>query len=126
MPVIDDPVYGYQKINVASQEKDPDSHLNMIRSLMLNRKASHALCYGKLVWLTGEGDEIPVLAYIRQSDSDSVWVIQNMTDDRREFSVDLPEGIYTDLNHPEINISGGKNTAVSLGPREFFWLHKKD
>ena len=49
-----------------------------------------------------------------------------MTDDRREFSVDLPEGIYTDLNHPEVSISGGKDTVVSLEPREFFWLHKKD
>ena len=125
MPVIDDPVFGYQKVNVAAQENDPDSHLNMIRGLMLTRKASDALCRGKLEWLT-EGDEIPVLAYTRESDRDKVWVIQNMTDDERTITLDFPEGVYADLNHPEIELAGAKNTAVSLKPREFFWLRRKE
>ena len=125
MPVIDDPVYGYRKVNVADQEKDPDSHLNMIRSLMSTRKASDALCRGKLIWLTDDGDDIPVLAYIRESENDKVWVIQNMTDQERTFEVDLPEGEYTDLNHPEFIMKGKASAKVDLGPRGFVWLSKR-
>ncbi len=38
-PVISDPVYGYQKVNVASQEADPYSLLNRLRHLILPVKA---------------------------------------------------------------------------------------
>ena len=125
MPVIDDPVYGYKKVNVAAQEKDPNSHLNMIRSLMLTRKASDALCRGKFEWLVTDDENVPVLAYIRESDYDKVWVLQNMTDEEQSFVLDLPEGTYTDLNHPEFELQGGKGTTVKIAPREFYWLHKK-
>jgi len=126
MPVIDDPVFGYKKVNAAAQENDPNSHLNMIRGLMSTRKASDALCLGKLEWITDEAEEIPVLAYLRESDNDKVWVVQNMTDDEREFVLDLPKGMYTDLNHPEFILQGGEKTAVKLAPRTFYWLHKRD
>ena len=125
MPVIDDPVYGYQKVNVAAQEKDPNSHLNMIRNLMLTRKASDALCRGTFEWLIEDDENVPVLAYIRESDYDKVWVVQNMTDQEQCFVLDLPEGSFTDLNHPEMEWNGGKGTVIKLAPRAFYWIHKK-
>ena len=125
MPVIDDPVYGYKRVNVAAQEKDPGSHLNMIRSLMMTRKASDALCRGKFEWLIDDDENVPVLAYIRETEYDKVWVLQNMTDEEQQFTLDLPEGSYTDLNHPEFELSVGKNTTVSIEPRGFYWIHKK-
>ena len=125
MPVIDDPVFGYKYVNVAAQERDPDSHLNMIRSLMLTRKSSDALCRGKFEWLVEDDENVPVLAYIRESEYDKVWVIQNMTDSDQDFILDLPEGKYYDLNHPDYEISGGTAITVKLAPRAFYWLRKK-
>ena len=125
MPVIDDPVYGYKQVNVASQENDPNSHLNMIRGLMSTRKASDALCRGKLEWLV-DGDNIPVLAYIRESEYDKVWVLQNMTDNEQSFVLDLPEGTYYDLNHPEFEIQGSSKIEIKIAPRSFYWLRRND
>ena len=42
-PVISDPVYGYQKVNVASQEADPYSLLNRLRHLIFTRKSMTCL-----------------------------------------------------------------------------------
>ena len=92
---------------------------------MLTRKASDALCRGKFEWLVTDDENVPVLAYIRESDYDKVWVLQNMTDEEQSFVLDLPEGTYTDLNHPEFELQGGKGTTVKIAPREFYWLHKK-
>ncbi len=123
MPVIDDPVFGYRKVNVAAEENDPDSALHMIRGLMKVRKGSDALCLGKLNWLVS-GEEIPVLAYERESAEDKVWVVQNMTETEQTFTLDLPEGEYTDLNDPSIRIQGGKQTQLKLSAFAFYWLHQ--
>ena len=53
-------------------------------------------------------------------------MIQNMTDEDRVFPVELPEGVYTDLNDPSFEVKGGKNSEVRLSPRAFVWLSRKN
>ncbi len=120
-PAITDPVYGYQKINVEAEEKDADSNLNCIRKLVSIRKNDEALSFGKLNWLT-DGDEIPVLAYDRISEHETVRVIENMTDKRQEFSCSFEAGTWCDLLNSEKKIMGNKFEKIELEPYQFLWL----
>ncbi|UCC88055.1 MAG: maltose alpha-D-glucosyltransferase, partial [Anaerolineales bacterium] len=47
-PVIDDPTYGYQQVNVEAQQADPDSLLNQMRNMIRIRKAHAALGRGEV------------------------------------------------------------------------------
>ena len=49
-PVINDDLYGYQHVNVAAQENDPDSYLNLTRFLLKTRQSQSALRRGEFVF----------------------------------------------------------------------------
>ncbi len=124
LPAITDEEYGYQKVNVKQQEDDPDSNLNWLRRLIRIRKASEALGEGELEWIT-TGSEVKVLAYIRRSENDLVYVIHNMSDYPMHFQLDFEPGIYTDLIQPDFTIVGNQDTELDLNPRIFYWLQRK-
>ena len=63
LPSNDDEIYGYKKVNVESQETDPDSYLWATRFLLKARKESGALTGGGME-LIPMGDPA-VLAYWR-------------------------------------------------------------
>jgi maltose alpha-D-glucosyltransferase/alpha-amylase len=62
-PVNSDAVYGYQQVNVASQEDDPESHLWAIRFLLQARKKHMALRTGSMEVIAV--DNPAILAYWR-------------------------------------------------------------
>lgn len=124
MPVIENEIYGYQRVNVEDEEKDPDSKLNHIRQLMALRKTSQALGSGRLTWLV-DGETIPVLAYIRETDRERVIVVQNMTEKVAVFPLELEPGRWQAINRPDIKMDGGKDAKLTLAPWEFVWLRKE-
>ena len=63
LPVITDPVYGYQAINVAAQEKTPSSLLNTMKRLIAVRKRSRAFGRGTIEFLRPRNHT--VLAFLR-------------------------------------------------------------
>lgn len=46
LPAISDEVYGYQRVNVAAQEQEPNSYLNLMRLLLRVRQGQPALRHG--------------------------------------------------------------------------------
>ena len=65
-PLIDDPVYGYTKINVAAQEADPASLLNRIRHLIAVRKQHPLLGRGDFEWKSFSFETKAVASYQRK------------------------------------------------------------
>jgi maltose alpha-D-glucosyltransferase/alpha-amylase len=88
-PVIDDEIYGYRTVNVAAQEDDPDSLLNWTRTALRIRKAHPVFGRGELRMLAP--DNPAVLAYIRSHDDESVLVVNNLSPDPQEITLDLGE-----------------------------------
>ena len=76
-PVIMDPVYGYQSINVEAQERTPTSLLNWIKRLIRVRKKYPAFGRGSLEFL-GAGNP-KVLAYIRQYEGQTLLIVLNLS-----------------------------------------------
>ena len=83
MPVIDEPPYDYRTLNVAAQEADPDSYLNLTRFLIAARQAQPALRAGALEWV--ETEDAAVLAFRRTTEgAPPVLCLFNLSDSARE------------------------------------------
>src|SRR4030095_1179870 len=94
LPVITDPVYGYQPGNVAAQEGQSGSLLNVMRRLIATRRRSAAFGRGSIEFLRPRNQS--VLAYLRRWQGDTGAVRGNLS--RRE------------------------PYFLSLGPHGYYWL----
>jgi len=117
-PVIDDFVYGYQRVNIAAQRADQTSLLHTMRHMIRTRKEHPVLAKGKLRWR----HDLPrhALCYWRQSDDQEMLLLHNLSDTER-LRVDL-SGRYTDA------LAGDGKTvenSVSLRPYQYRWLVAK-
>ncbi len=123
-PVIDDPVYGYQKVNVAAQKADAGSLLNRMRTLIHVRRRHPAFGRGALHLLTPEPES--VLAYLRITTEETLLVLANLSQEPQRVTLDLPHyvgmtpvDLLTRTALPEITASP---YCVTLAGYEYRWL----
>ena len=76
----------YKKINVAKQEKDPDSILNFYREMVAFRKHHPTLVYGDFEMIQEENNR--VFAYLREDEENQYLVIINFSDEENTFELD--------------------------------------
>jgi maltose alpha-D-glucosyltransferase / alpha-amylase len=76
-PPIQDPVYGYQSINVEAQERYPFSLLNWMKRLIAMRRQHRALGRGSLEFVHCPNRK--VLAYLRSDDRETILCIVNLS-----------------------------------------------
>jgi alpha-glucosidase len=77
---------GERKVNVADQDRDPESMLTLYRSLIALRRAEPALAVGQYVPLPAADDD--VLCYRREHEGRSLFVALNLGDQARTVSPD--------------------------------------
>lgn len=123
-PVIDDPVYGYQKVNVTAQKADAGSLLNRMRTLIHVRRRHPAFGRGALHLLTPEPES--VLAYLRITTEETLLVLANLSQEPQRVTLDLPHyvgmtpvDLLTRTALPEITASP---YCVTLAGYEYRWL----
>lgn len=120
LPAIDDPVYGYQKVNVAAAEADPDSLLNWLRGMIKLRKQHPVFGAGKLTMLTPANKKI--LAYMREGFGDKVLALVNFSAEPQEIEVGgLLDSLHilSDLIHEDAYPTG---EVIRLEPYGFRWF----
>ncbi|MCC6604933.1 MAG: maltose alpha-D-glucosyltransferase [Anaerolineae bacterium] len=121
-PAHSDPVYGYQVRNVAAQEKDPASYLNLMRFLIQTRGNIPAFGDGKFEFVaTGNSS---VLAYTRTTASQTVLCLFNLSDQPQTAQLNLPQ-TFTDLlaANPAFNYElESEGQVVKLAPFAAHWL----
>ena len=89
VPVIDDELYGYRKVNVGAQEDDPDSYLWATRFLLQARAQSPALQRGSMEWFNT--DSRAILGYWRTLDEQRVLCLFNVANQRHSASLELAD-----------------------------------
>ncbi|HEX6345778.1 maltose alpha-D-glucosyltransferase [Umezawaea sp.] len=94
LPVIMDPIYGYQALNVESQLNSAPSLLNWTRRMIEVRKQHHALAEGTFIDLGGSNPS--VLAYKRRwtrpdGHEDIVLCVNNLSRFPQPVELDLSE-----------------------------------
>ncbi|MCF6425346.1 MULTISPECIES: maltose alpha-D-glucosyltransferase [Amycolatopsis] len=133
LPVIMDPVYGYQAINVEAQRDSASSLLNWTRRMIEVRKQHHAFAEGDFVELGGSNPS--VLAYKRtwirpDGRLDIVLCVNNLSRFPQPVELDLSEHHgYTPLEltggvqFPDI---GELPYLLTLPGHGFYWFQLLD
>src|SRR5262249_30670715 len=125
LPVISDPVYGYQAVNVESQRQNGGSLLRWLSHIISVRREHPQLATGTVTQLDVETPAI--FAYIRGGVADApnpILCIANLNRQAQPAAVPLfdlagaqPVELLGDVPFPMI---GHEPYAVTLGPRGFF------
>jgi maltose alpha-D-glucosyltransferase / alpha-amylase len=123
-PVIMDPVWGYQAINVEAQQGDPSSLLNWMRNMIALRKLFSVFGRGTLKFLDPANRK--VLAYLRQYEDETVLCIANLSRFAQPVDLDLAEleGMVPVemLGYVEFPPVGRQPYRFTLASYSFLWL----
>src|SRR3989442_14099830 len=76
-PVIADPVYGYQAVNVAAQARQPASLLNTMKRLIAARRTSPVFGRGTIEFLRPRNQK--VLACLRRYGGETVLILADLS-----------------------------------------------
>ncbi len=123
-PVIMDPVWGYEAINVEAQQNDASSLLNWMRNMIALRKLFQVFGRGSLRFL--EPSNRKILAYVRQYDGETVLCVANLSRFAQPVQLDLAgmEGMtpVEMLGYVEFPAITKAPYSLTLGPYGFLWL----
>jgi maltose alpha-D-glucosyltransferase / alpha-amylase len=128
-PVVMDPIYGYQVVNVEAQLSDQSSLLHWTRNMIALRKLFQVFGRGTLKFLNPANRK--VLAYLRDLDRDdgtheTVLCVANLSRFAQPASLDLsdfagaePVEMLGYVSFPTIDRTP---YALTLAPYSFLWL----
>lgn len=124
LPVIIDPEYHYESINVSTQQNNPESLLWWMKHLLALRKKYHALALGTLRFLFPENPK--VLAFITEYQEQRILVIANLSRFSEYIELDLTEWkgmrlleLFGQTPFPEITIAP---YFITLNAHSFYWF----
>ena len=124
LPVLMDPVYGFQAINVEAQLRNQHSFLQWIRRMFAVRKQHPVLGMGSFEVLHPENPAI--FAYVRKSGTDIVLVVNNLSPRAQAAELDLSafEGMYPIelLGRERFPRIGELPYLLTFGPHSFYWF----
>src|SRR5262249_37817683 len=86
-PPIQDPVYGYQSINIEAEERYPFSPLNWTKRLIAMRKQHRVFGRGTLEFIACPNRK--VLAYLRRDERETILVVVNLSRAVQPAELDL-------------------------------------
>lgn len=123
-PLISNPVFGYQAINVESQKRSPHSQLAWMKRLIEVRKSSRVFSRGTIEFLQPSNHR--VLAYTRQLGTEKVLAVNNLSSsaqavelDLRNYKGSIPVEMAGRNLFPRI---GDLPYLLTLGPYQSFWF----
>ncbi len=86
-PVIQDPVYGYQAINVEAQERYPFSLLTWMKRLVAMRRQHRVFGRGAIEFVGCANRK--VLAFLRRDDKETILIVANLSRTVQPAELDL-------------------------------------
>jgi len=123
-PLIMDPVYGYEAVNVEAQVNDPSSLLHWMRNMIALRKLFKVFGRGTIEFLHPKNRK--VLAYLRRYENDQILCVANLS--RFAQPVELDLSAFAGMKpiemfgYSEFPILGTASYQLSLNPYGFYWF----
>jgi maltose alpha-D-glucosyltransferase/alpha-amylase len=124
LPVIIDPEYHFEAVNVELQDRNPSSLLWWMRRVISVRKKFKAFSRGSCEFLPSHNHR--VLSFIRRYEDEIILVVVNLSRYSQFVEIDLSE--YTDMiprevfsynDFPRIK---GDEYQITLGPHSHYWF----
>src|SRR5437762_3271472 len=123
-PPIQDPVYGYQSINVEAQERYPFSPLNWNKRLIAMRKQHRVFGRGTIEFVPCANRKI--LGYLRRDEKETILIVVNRSRtvqpaqlDLKPFTGLLPVEMSGLTEFPRISETP---YFLTLGPYAYYWF----
>ncbi len=124
LPVIIDPEYNYETINVETQDKNLSSLLWWMRRVIGMRKKYKAFSRGSIEFLNPGNNK--VLAFLREYNGETILVVVNLSRFSQVVELNLddyeghvPEEMFSKNDFPMIR---DYPYILTLGPHNHFWL----
>ena len=125
LPLIIDPEYHYESLNVESEGQNPSSLLLWMRRLIALRSHHAVFGTGEITFLSPANPK--VLAFIRQGAGESVLVVANLSRFSQPVELDLtahaggtPVEMFGNVRFPTVGTDG--RFTIALGPHGFYWF----
>ena len=123
-PLMLNPVYGYQAVNVQSQKRFDHSLLSWMKRIVKVRKSTPVFGRGSIEFLYPANHRI--LAYVRQLEKESILVVNNLSStaqavelDLRRFKGNILIEMFGRNIFPRV---GDIPYLLTLGPYQFYWF----
>ncbi len=124
LPLIMDPVYGYQAVNVEAQWRDPHSLLNWLRRMLVVRGRHQAFGRGSMRILTPQNRK--VLAYLREFEGETILCVVNVSRTAQAVELDLQDFAGRTpvelLGGSSFPLIGQLTYLLTLPPYGFYWF----
>ncbi|OGR96433.1 MAG: maltose alpha-D-glucosyltransferase [Elusimicrobia bacterium RBG_16_66_12] len=124
LPLVGDPAYHWQTVNVSVQHANESSLLHWTRRLLHLRARHPAFGRGSTVFV--DAGTYHALAFVREHEGDRVLVVCNLSRYTRPLTLDLarwkgavPVELFGRVKFPPIK---GGGYPLTLGPRGFCWF----
>lgn len=124
LPVVIDPEFHYEFVNVDMQLKNLSSLHWWIRRVLAIRKQTSAFADGRIEFLASDNPK--TLTYLRENDSERLLVVANLSRFSQAVTLDLsayaghqPEELFGANRFPMIT---KEPYHLTVGPHGFFWL----
>ena len=123
-PVINDPVFGYQAVNVEAEQRTPYSLLQWMKRMIAVRKRHPAFGRGDTRFLHPANPKI--LAFIRSYEGQQLLIVSNLAGSAQPVELDLaaykgatPVELLGETRFPAI---GDLPYLLTLAPYGFYWF----
>ena len=125
MPVLHGNDFGYESVNVADQQRDPQSLLNWIERMTRLRVRSPEFGDGRCEWL--QSGDPAVRAHRCDGQRSCVFAVHNFSD--RAVDVKIPlgrnvAGLFDLLKNCDYKLDGGDGQHFKLPPYGYLWLRE--
>src|SRR5580765_3264020 len=124
LPIIVDPEYHYEALNVDAQQGNRHSLLWWMRRVLALRKRHRAFGRGTIQFLQPENRKI--LAFVRRYEAETILVVANLSRfpqpvelDLSEFKQTIPHELFGRTQFPRIT---EKPYFLTLSPHAMFWF----
>ena len=124
LPIVIDPEYQYEALNVENQQNNSHSLLWWMKRLISQRKQSKAFGRGTLEFLHPENRRI--IAFIRSFEEERILVVANLSRAAQacvipliDYNGMMPVEVFGNTEFPAI---GDEPYFLSLGPHAFYWF----
>jgi len=127
-PMIMDPVYGYEAVNVEAQSRSLGSLLSATKKLIAVRKSTTAFGRGSMTFVRPENRA--VLAYVRQYRDEVILCVANLSRSAQATELDLSDWKgrvpLEMLGRSRFPAIGELPYMITLGPYGFYWFQLQE
>ncbi len=124
LPIINDPVYRHESVNVATQDENPSSLLWWMKNVMAMRKRLNIFGQGDMKFI--ESSNAKVLSFVRTHERQRIVVVANLSQFSQASTLNLTD--YKGCDVTEVfsqnrfmNVGEGQYN-ITIGPYGYFWF----